>query len=171
MAAVRKQSRKGSAGGGARPVSHTDLNELPAALSADRAGTSDLRSFLAGTSELTSEERKLIVRQALVFVEQNYAHLPLKRAMHSVDPVQRLKLLLQNIELSDPPLPESEFHREMTDHLSQGPPHKLSLADAVQPKGRPASHPGRKLFRWRKKEISRLAHRYRCQPPYVQAWC
>jgi hypothetical protein len=29
--------------------------------------------------------------------------------------VQRLKLLLQNIELSDPPLPESEFHREMTD--------------------------------------------------------
>jgi hypothetical protein len=66
---------------------------------------------------LSLDERKLIVRQALILVEQNYAHLPLKRAMHSIDPVQRLKLLLQMLE-SGPAATqpsEAEFHRELTD--------------------------------------------------------
>ena len=35
----------------------------------------------------------MIVEQALVLLEQNYVHLPLKMAMHAVNPVQRLRLL------------------------------------------------------------------------------
>jgi hypothetical protein len=50
-------------------------------------------------------------------VGENYAHLPLKRAMHSIDPVQRLRLLLQTLKAApEPDQPtEIEFHREMTD--------------------------------------------------------
>jgi hypothetical protein len=93
------------------------LKKLSTAVRAHFAGASDLPTFLATAGTLTLEERKLIVRQALVLIEQNYAHLPLKRAMHAVDPVQRLRLLLQNLEFSPAPeqVTETEFHREMTD--------------------------------------------------------
>jgi C-terminal processing protease CtpA/Prc len=89
---------------------------MDAAVRAHFAGTTDLRSFLAGAGQLTPAQRKLIVRQALILIEQNYAHLPLKRAMHSIDPVQRLKLLLQVLETApagDQPT-EAEFHAELT---------------------------------------------------------
>ena len=46
-----------------------------------------LQEFLATTGGLTLEERQRIVDQALVLIEQFYVHLPLKRAMHAVDPV------------------------------------------------------------------------------------
>jgi hypothetical protein len=77
----------------------------------------DLGAFLAAAGSLTAEQRILIARQALILIEQNYAHLPLKRAMHSVDPVQRLKLLVQSLEQAGAKAlpPEVEFHREMTD--------------------------------------------------------
>lgn len=76
-----------------------------------------LRRRIAGADDLTVEQRKLIVRQALILIEQNYAHLPLKRAMHSIDPVQRLKLLLQTLELAPDAIQpaEVEFHGELTD--------------------------------------------------------
>jgi len=59
--------------------------------------------------ELIPEEREEIVEQALVLVEQLYVHLPLKRAMHAVDPVQRLKLLKYRLRK----LSERRFHDEM----------------------------------------------------------
>jgi hypothetical protein len=59
--------------------------------------------------ELIPEEREEIVDQALVLVEQLYVHLPLKRAMHAVDPVQRLKLLKYRLRK----LSERRFHDEM----------------------------------------------------------
>jgi hypothetical protein len=90
---------------------------MHAAVRAHFAAATDLRSFLASAGQLTPTQRKLIVRQALILIEQNYAHLPLKRAMHSVDPVQRLKLLLQALETTpaDDQLTEAEFHAELTD--------------------------------------------------------
>jgi hypothetical protein len=72
--------------------------------------TLTLRDFRATAGELTAEERELIVEQAIVMLEQVYVHLPLKRAMHAVDPLQRLRLLrlrLPSIES------ESAFHAEM----------------------------------------------------------
>ncbi|MGM9509880.1 S41 family peptidase [Larkinella sp. GY13] len=73
--------------------------------------------FLSSSSTLNLEDRKTVVRQALLLIEQNYAHLPLKRAMHAIDPVQRLKLLLQTLEFGEETSmpPETEFHHEMTD--------------------------------------------------------
>src|SRR5438552_18277009 len=58
----------------------------------------------------TVEERRVIVEQAPLLVEQLYVHLPLKRAMHAVDPVQRLR------PLRHPPArpPPRQFHRELT---------------------------------------------------------
>ena len=44
-------------------------------------------------SKLSITQRRRIVEQALVILEQLYVHLPLKEAMHAVRPVQRLRLL------------------------------------------------------------------------------
>jgi hypothetical protein len=68
-----------------------------------------LEDFLAGIGELTLEDRECLVDQALVLIDDVYVHLPLKRAMHAVDPGQRLKLLkYRNAKLS-----ERAFHDEM----------------------------------------------------------
>jgi hypothetical protein len=58
---------------------------------------------------LSPTQRELLVDQALVLIEQLYVHLPLKRAMHAVDPLQRLKLLRhRSASLSEP-----AFHAEL----------------------------------------------------------
>jgi C-terminal processing protease CtpA/Prc len=68
-----------------------------------------LEDFLEGIGELTLEERECLVDQALVLIEDAYVHLPLKRAMHAVDPGQRLKLLKYRIAR----LSERAFRDEM----------------------------------------------------------
>ncbi len=79
------------------------------------AGTVDLQTFRATTHAFTKQERLLVVEQALVLIEQNYVHLPLKEAMHAVDPVQRLRLLHQRLEqMPDDDLEEAmRFHHEL----------------------------------------------------------
>jgi C-terminal processing protease CtpA/Prc len=63
---------------------------------------------------LSKQQRLRIVDQALVLFESTYVHLPLKRAIHAVDPVQRLKLLRFRLaETKGADLPEIQFHREM----------------------------------------------------------
>lgn len=93
------------------------MKKLSAPVREHFAGAINLPTFLARAGELTSEQRMLIVQQALILIEQNYAHLPLKRAMHSIDPVQRLKLLLQILGqgTSSTQPSEVEFHRELTE--------------------------------------------------------
>jgi len=77
----------------------------------------DLTELKAPSNGLSLEERKVVVEQASVLFEQNYAHLPLKRALHGVDPVQRLRLLRSQLESMDPcKMPtDSEFHDEIDD--------------------------------------------------------
>ncbi len=70
-----------------------------------------LPDFLATTGELSPAERRTIVEQALTLIDDVYVHLPLKRAMHAVDPVQSLKLLRRRIAT----LSERQFHNEMID--------------------------------------------------------
>lgn len=78
--------------------------------------TQALKTFLRTSGELTLEQRKVIVEQALLLLEQNYVHLPLKKAMHAVDPVQRLRLLRHRLDEAVPEEmgPEIEFHNEMS---------------------------------------------------------
>jgi hypothetical protein len=52
-----------------------------------------LQDFVTSAGTLSHAQRMTIVQQALVLLEGNYVHLPLKAAMHAVNPVQRLRLL------------------------------------------------------------------------------
>jgi hypothetical protein len=63
----------------------------------------------------SKEDRLRLVEQALVLLEENYVNLPLKRAMHAVNPVQQLRLLQNALRGADDTTlpPESEFHRAM----------------------------------------------------------
>jgi C-terminal processing protease CtpA/Prc len=77
----------------------------------DFAGGKGLHDFLATIDKLTLEEKKLIVEQAIKLLEGFYVHLPLKRAMHAVDPLQSLRLLQRRLpQLTS----EIAFHHEMT---------------------------------------------------------
>ena len=75
-------------------------------------GSSTLNTFLASAAGLTQANKLRIVEQALVLIEGLYVHLPLKRAMHAVDPVQRLRLLKQRLAAY---ASDARFHAEMVD--------------------------------------------------------
>ncbi len=68
-----------------------------------------LPEFLNLAEELTPAERHTLVDQALVLIDDIYVHLPLKRAMHAIDPVQGLKLLRRQAGA----LSERRFHNEL----------------------------------------------------------
>jgi len=82
------------------------------------ASTIELSTFLERANRawtLTLDERKKIVEQALVLLENVYVHMPLKSAMHAIDPVQKVKLLLHKLEQHpEELLTEMDFHNEMT---------------------------------------------------------
>ncbi len=77
--------------------------------------TGDLKTFLRTSGQLKIEDKKRIVDQALLILEENYVHLPLKRSMHAVDPVQRLRLLRHRLDeaVEGEMPPEIEFHMEL----------------------------------------------------------
>ena len=74
-----------------------------------------LRELLDLPGRLTLDDQCAIVRQALTWIEGAYVHLPLKRAMHAVDPVQRLRLFGDRLTQAPSTTTQSEweFHREL----------------------------------------------------------
>jgi hypothetical protein len=74
-----------------------------------------LPKALKRKGKLSLKQRQLLVDQSLVLIEMNYAHLPLKRAIHAIDPVQQLKLLKFRLSESDENelASELQFHEEM----------------------------------------------------------
>lgn len=69
-----------------------------------------------GAGSLSINDRRLIIEQASLLLEQAYAHLPFKRSLHAVDPIQRLRLLDYRIsQESMGDQSEVDFHREMID--------------------------------------------------------
>jgi len=58
---------------------------------------------------LTTDERTQIVDTFVELIEGLYTHLPLKRAMYAIDPLQRLRLLRQRISTID----DWELHSEL----------------------------------------------------------
>jgi hypothetical protein len=68
-----------------------------------------LGAFMGTVQDLTPNEQAQVIDGALVLIEQVYVHLPLKRAMYAVDPLQRLKLLRQRYRELSP----RGFHDEM----------------------------------------------------------
>lgn len=77
----------------------------------------DLPAFLEGAGTLTLAERRLIVDQALLMLDQNYVHLPLKSAMYAVNPVQRLRVLRRRLERQTEETKPREwlFHAELSE--------------------------------------------------------
>jgi Peptidase family S41 len=92
------------------------LNDSPEPVREPLAAAVDLPTFLAGAGLLTLDDRKRLVDQALVMMEQNYVHLPLKVAMHAVNPVQRLRLLRSRLERQTAATmdPEWMFHADLS---------------------------------------------------------
>lgn len=71
-----------------------------------------LHEFLGTIDKLTEDDQRKIVEQGIVLLESFYAHLPLKRAMHAIDPLQRLRLLRRRLRRLTS---EISFHHEMTE--------------------------------------------------------
>ncbi len=80
-----------------------------------KATTGELSVFLSVFGELDLAERKRIVDEALLLLEENYVHLPLKRAMYAVDPLQQLRLLRHRLDdMAPDEMPrEIIFHTEL----------------------------------------------------------
>jgi len=98
------------------------LRKAEEALRSDPAAMrlADFLQAAEKTERLSRRERLRIVDQALLLLEMNYVHLPLKRAMHAIDPIQRLKLLkFRLLELKEREMPsESQFHRRILEIFS-----------------------------------------------------
>ncbi|MBO3752775.1 hypothetical protein J5X84_42570 [Streptosporangiaceae bacterium NEAU-GS5] len=115
--------------------------ELEARLGEEFAAAPTLPDFLAKTSPLSAAERRLIASQALVLLEQNYAHLPLKTTRYAINPAQRLRLLIARIDEDGAGEPEWRFHAELLDiftslrdlHTRYTLPHPFSDAVAFLP--------------------------------------
>ena len=87
----------------------------PGAPDAVRA-SSDLASFRLQSGRLSLQDRQTLVLQARLLLEEHYVHLPFKRAMHAVDPLQQLRLLAYRIEREAEAGelgPELDFHAEL----------------------------------------------------------
>ncbi len=86
------------------------------AAAVEEAAVVPLPQFLESAGNLTLGQRKLLVEQALLLLEQNYVHLPLKVAMHAVNPLQRLRVTRSRMEHqnADTMEPEWMFHRQMS---------------------------------------------------------
>jgi hypothetical protein len=65
------------------------------------SGTTDLRTFLKTTGKLSIEDMRLLVEQALILLEMFYVHMPLKLAMHAIDPVQLRLLKFRFVQLRE----------------------------------------------------------------------
>ncbi|WP_432139455.1 MULTISPECIES: S41 family peptidase [unclassified Streptomyces] len=103
------------------PTAHDSAREFPRNAAEPvrdhLRGAAPLPAFLEGAGRLSLEDRRRLVDQALVLLEQNYVHLPLKTAMHAVNPVQRLRLLHRRLERQTPRTMPREwlFHAEMSE--------------------------------------------------------
>ncbi|HEY5564304.1 MAG TPA: S41 family peptidase, partial [Rhodothermia bacterium] len=73
-----------------------------------------LREFLEERPRLSLEDRRRIIDQAILLLERYYVHLPMKRTMHAVDPIQRLRNLDHEIQQArGSQLSDLDFHREV----------------------------------------------------------
>lgn len=69
-----------------------------------------LADFFATAKSLSTADRLHIVDQAILLLENFYAHLPLKKAMYGIDPVKQLRLLKYRLPQI---AADSNFHAEM----------------------------------------------------------
>jgi hypothetical protein len=83
----------------------------------ERTAAVSLPEFLSTheVGTLSVDDRRLIVQQALMLLEQNYALLPFKVARYGINPLQRLRLLQARLGRPGSPEAEVRFHGELVD--------------------------------------------------------
>jgi hypothetical protein len=100
---------------GAAAAAATAITPIPGirpAVAQERCLSTSVKEFLAGAPAMSLGDRTKLVDQAIKLLGSFYAHLPLKRAMYGIDPVERLRLLKQRLgQLGGGP----PFHAEMRD--------------------------------------------------------
>lgn len=74
-----------------------------------------LGDVLLADAGLSLSDKRVLVGQARVLIEQVYAHLHLKKALYGINPVQRLTLLQYRLDNPEDEVVQSEleFHREL----------------------------------------------------------
>src|SRR6188474_3406346 len=60
----------------------------PRAARAGRAAAARAGAPAEVSTGLTNDERLTLIDQAMLMLQEVYAHLPLKRALHAIDPIQ-----------------------------------------------------------------------------------
>jgi Peptidase family S41 len=78
-----------------------------------RSGTVRRAAGFKPRAPLSRQGRIQIVDTALDLIETLYVHLPLKRSMYAVNPIQRLKLLRRRCEQHKPVMAEREYFNEL----------------------------------------------------------
>ncbi len=123
-----------------RPLTEAALRVLEAdktALGLPDLHVQSVADFLAvaNAQKLSRTDKETIVDQALLIVEQLYAHLPFKRSRYAIDPVQRLRLLRSQVgQIAD-----VAFHTELVTTF-------IDLRDAHTFYGLPAPFAGAVAF-------------------------
>lgn len=72
-----------------------------------------LSRFYDTPGYLSITDRLTIIDQATLLLEQAYVHLPLKKARHAANPLERLAILRHRTQQDDAQMREIEFHKEM----------------------------------------------------------
>src|SRR5215813_3534796 len=95
----------------------TWLNNADAAVKEQLVKSRPVSAFTENVNlshRLSKQQRLRILDQALILLEMVYVHLPLKRAIHAIDPIQRLRLLRFRLDQAkEGGISETEFHREI----------------------------------------------------------
>jgi Peptidase family S41 len=82
------------------------------------SGTGSAGAASSRTGRLSPADQKKLIEIAQELIETLYVHLPLKRAMYAVNPLQRLKLLRRRLG-QKPQLEKREFFNELLSIFNQ----------------------------------------------------
>ena len=86
---------------------------LPPTVSKHVGSLQSLAEFYKTPGYLTQQDKVLLVDQAMVTLSQAYVHLPLKKAMHASNPLERLRVLKTRLSNDDRFTNEIDFHKAM----------------------------------------------------------
>jgi hypothetical protein len=100
-----------------------------------------LADYLLQVHNLSLPEQELIVNQAIKLLQEVYVHLPLKKSLLAIDPVQRLRLLAAQLSGRRQPLNDLSFNYEVMStfislrdlHTCYIPPQDFNSAVAFLP--------------------------------------
>jgi C-terminal processing protease CtpA/Prc len=77
-----------------------------------------LSKFYTTLGYLSLQNKLTIIDQATVLLGQAYVHLPLKKAHHAANPLERLSLLRYRVQTDEIQMSEIEFHKEILSILN-----------------------------------------------------